>query len=47
MNFEENDKKDDNYDIIIKTLEEINPLNISPMEALNVLYELKNKIDKK
>lgn len=47
MNFEENTKKDDNYDIIKKTLDEINPLDISPMEALNILYSLKNKIDKK
>ena len=47
MNFEETTKKDDNYDIIKKTLEEVNPLNISPIEALNILYDLKNKIDKK
>ena len=45
MNFEETSKNDDNYDIIKKTLDEINPLNISPMEALNILYDLKNKID--
>ena len=47
MNFEETTKKDDNYDIIKKTLEDVNPLNISPIEALNILYDLKNKIDKK
>ena len=47
MNLEEDNKKDDKYDIIKKKLDEINPLEISPMEALNVLYDLKKEMDKK
>lgn len=33
-------------DIIKDKLEKINPLEITPMEALNILYELKNEIKK-
>ncbi len=47
MNFEETIAHDNKYDIIKKRLEEINPLDISPMEALNVLYELKEEMNKK
>ncbi len=47
MNLEETIAHDDKYDIIKKRLEEINPLDISPMEALNVLYELKEEMNKK
>ncbi len=47
MNLEETVAPDDKYDIIKKRLEEINPLDISPMEALNVLYELKEEMNKK
>ena len=47
MNFEETVSEDKKYDIIKKRLEEINPLEISPMDALNVLYELKQEMNKK
>lgn len=47
MNFEETEKKDDKYDIIKKKLECVNPLEVSPMEALNILYDLKREMDKK
>ncbi len=43
LDFQE--EKNDN-DAIIEKLKEIKPLEITPIEALNVLYELKNKIDK-
>ena len=33
-------------DIIKEKLESINPLEITPMEALNILYELKNEMKK-
>ena len=29
---------------IQKVIDEINPLEITPLEALNILYDLKNKI---
>ena len=45
MDFEENKKTDKSYDIIKKKLEEINPLEITPIEALNKLYELKKDIE--
>ena len=32
---------------IEKKLEEINPLEITPIEALNILYELKNELKNK
>lgn len=47
MNFEENNENNEKYDIIKKKLEEINPLEISPMEALNILYDLKKEMNKK
>ena len=47
MNFEENIQNDDKYDIIKNMIDEINPLEISPMEALNKLYELKKEMNKK
>ena len=33
------------HDKIIEDIKEINPLEISPMEALNILYKIKNDID--
>lgn len=47
MNLEESVTPINKYDIIKKKLDEINPLELSPMEALNVLYELKSEMDKK
>lgn len=47
MNLEESVASINKYDIIKKKLDEINPLELSPMEALNVLYELKSEMDKK
>ena len=41
MNLEESVAPINKYDIIKKKLDDINPLELSPMEALNVLYELK------
>ncbi len=43
MDFEPNVKKDD---IIKETLEKIDVLNTTPMEALNILFDLKQKIKK-
>lgn len=43
MDFETNVKKDD---IIKETIENIDILNTTPMEALNVLFDLKQKIKK-
>ncbi len=43
MNFDTNDKKSD---IIKETLDKIDVLNTTPMEALNVLFDLKQKIKK-
>lgn len=43
MDFEANVKKDD---IIKETIENIDVLNTTPMEALNVLFDLKQKIKK-
>ena len=37
----------DEKDVIKERLESINPLEMSPIQALNFLYELKNEIDKK
>ncbi|MEG2351301.1 MAG: DNA mismatch repair protein MutS [Bacilli bacterium] len=45
MNFSQTDKNKDKYDIIKKKIGALNPLEISPIEALNVLYELKKEID--
>lgn len=47
MNLEENIENDDKYDIIKKLLKDVNPLETSPMEALNILYNLKKEMDKK
>ena len=47
MNLEENMETNDKYDIIKKKLDCINPLDVSPMEALNILYDLKKEMDKK
>ena len=47
MKFDETDKKDSKYDILKEKLDKINPLEVSPMEALNILYDLKNEIDKR
>ena len=47
MNLEESVAPVNKYDIIKKKLDDINPLELSPMEALNVLYELKSEMDKK
>ena len=43
MNFFENNKKDD---LIKKKIEEIDLMNTTPIEALNLLYELKEEIKK-
>ncbi len=47
MNLEESVAPINKYDIIKKKLDDINSLELSPMEALNVLYELKSEMDKK
>ena len=41
------DIEEEKPDIIKEKLESINPLEITPIEALNILYELKKEIDKK
>ena len=43
MNFFANEKKDD---LIKETLENVDVLNTTPMEALNILFDLKQKIKK-
>ena len=43
MNFETNVKKDD---IIKETIDKIDVLNTTPMDALNILFDLKQKIKK-
>lgn len=47
MDFETNYETNDKYDIIKKKLDDVDPLNISPMQALNILYDLKKEMDKK
>ncbi len=47
MNLEETVETNDKYDIIKKKLDGVNPLEVSPMEALNILYDLKKEMDKK
>ena len=47
MNFDETLKKDSKYDILKEKLDKINPLEVPPMEALNILYDLKKEIDKR
>jgi DNA mismatch repair protein MutS len=42
------DEKEENDNYLEERLKEINPLEITPIEALNILYELKNSVkDKK
>ncbi len=45
LDFDAEEKDKEN--IIEKKLEEINPLEITPIEALNILYELKNELKNK
>ncbi len=45
INLDTLNKTDDKYDIIKNKIEKINPLETSPLEALNILYELKKDID--
>lgn len=45
MNLDLFNQTNDKYDIIKNKLEKINPLEISPLEALSILYELKKDID--
>ena len=40
-------EKEEEKDVVLEKLESINPLEMTPMEALNILYELKNEIKKK
>lgn len=47
MNLEETVETNNKYDIIKKKLDGVNPLEVSPMEALNILYDLKKEMDKK
>lgn len=44
MDFEE--KKEEEKDILKDTIEKIDPLNTTPMDALNILFELKKSIKK-
>lgn len=44
MDFEE--KKEEQKDILKDTIEKIDPLNTTPMDALNILFELKKSIKK-
>ena len=39
-------KEDDSYHEIINEIKEINPLNLTPMEGLNKLYEIVEKVKK-
>ena len=43
LDFQEENKDNDK---IIDKIKEVNPLEITPIDALNLLYDLKNKIDK-
>jgi DNA mismatch repair protein MutS len=47
MNLEETTSNNNNYDIIKDKIDKINPLEITPLDALNILYDLKKEIDKK
>ena len=38
------EKKEEKEEKLLKLFEEINPLELTPMEALNELYNLKEKI---
>ena len=47
INTEVEDKIEEKNDKVEKRLKELNPLEITPIEALNILYELKNELEKK
>ena len=47
LDLEQNVENNDKYDIIKAKLDKINPLEVSPMDALNILYELKKEMNKK
>ncbi len=47
MNLDETFDNNDKYDIIIKKINEVDPLRTTPLDALNILYDLKKEIDKK
>ena len=38
--------EDNNEDQIIEKIKKVDPLNITPIDALNILYELKQELDK-
>ena len=44
ISFDLEEKKDNKNDEIIDKIKNINPLEITPMEALNIIYELKEKL---
>ncbi len=46
LDFEENSKNDNKYDIIKNIIKDVNPLEVSPMEALNILYNIKTEFEK-
>lgn len=46
LQFEQDDEKNKD-DVIIERLSKIDPLNITPIEALNFLYDLKKELNKK
>ena len=47
LDLEQNVENNDKYDIIKAKFDKINPLEVSPMDALNILYELKKEMNKK
>ena len=47
MNLDETFDNNDKYDIILKRINEVDPLRTTPLDALNILYDLKKDIDKK
>ena len=44
--FDFDSEKEDNNNEIINELREVNPLTLTPMEALNKLYEITEKVKK-
>ena len=44
--FTENEETNDNKDFIIEKINKINPLEITPIQAINILYELKQQLNK-
>ena len=44
LSFEEEEEKDDPNDKIIEELKKVNPLEVTPMEAINILYKLNNEV---